>query len=297
MAEDLKVALIGLDSSHAIEFTRRMQAADCPAGQRVEGMRAVSCLRFDTPFQSPGGLEQRQKQLEAWGVRVSTGFDEAVRDCDALMLTINDPARHLGYFEQCAGLGKPLFLDKPLADTAAAGRRILETARRAGTRWFSASSLRFVAELEQACGRLAAPERASVYGPLGKAPAGSSVVWYGVHAFEMLERAMGPGARTVRALGDAGGAVLLVDYGQRRRGVVELVEGAPTYGGSLRGPREAVAFTVDMDQAYSVLLRRIGSFFRGGDCPVAHEETLEILALLEAADRSLARGGEQPVRS
>lgn len=274
-----------------------MQAPDCPAGQRVEGMRAVSCLRFDTAFQGGEGLDQRQRQLEAWGVRVGADFDEAVRACDAIMIEINDPALHLQYFQRCAGLGKPLFLDKPLADTVEAGRRVIETARRAGTRWFSASSLRFVAELEQACGAVAAPERASLYGPLGKAPAGSSVVWYGVHAFEMLERAMGAGAKAVRAFGDEGGAVVVVDYGQRRRGVVELTEGATVYGGSLRGQREGVAFSVDMSNAYSGLLRRIGAFFAGGAAPVAPEETLEISALLEAADRSLATASEQPVRT
>ncbi len=296
MPADLRVALIGLDTSHSIEFARRMQAPDCPPVQRVAGMRAVACLRFDTPFQDRGGLDQRQKQLEAWGVRVGTLFDDAVADCDAVMIEINDPALHVEYFDRCARLGKPLFLDKPLADTVAAGRRILETARAAGTRFFSASSLRFVSELEEACGRVPRPERASMYGPLGKAPAGSSIVWYGVHAFEMLERAMGPGAKSVRALGD-GGAVAIVDYGGQRRGVVELTQGAYAYGGSLRAQREGTVFAVDMANAYSGLLRRIEAFFRGSEAPVEHQETLEISAMLEAAERSLAGGGEEQVRT
>ena len=296
MAADLRVALIGLDTSHSIEFARRMQAPDCPPEHKVAGLRAVSCLRFDTPFQGREGLDQRQGQLEAWGVRVTASFDEAVRDSDALMLEINDPAFHVEYFQRCAALGKPLFLDKPLADTVAAGRSILEVARKAGTRFFSASSLRFVPELEQACRRIPRPQTASFYGPLGKAPAGSSVVWYGVHAFEMLERAMGRGARSVRALRDGAGTVAVVDYGERRRGVVELTEGAYVYGGAVRAERDGAAFAVDMSRAYTELLRAIGAFLRGGPAPAAPEEALEILALLEATDRSLETGAEQPVR-
>ncbi len=295
MPKELKVALIGLDTSHSIEFTRRMQAPDCPAEQRVAGLRAVSCMGFETPFQGRDGLDQRQKQLREWGVRVTESFDEAVADCDAVMIEINDPALHVEYFARCAALGKPLFLDKPLADSVAAGRRILDAARAGGTRFFSASSLRFVQELDRACERCVSPERATMFGPLGKAPAGSSVVWYGVHAFEMLERAMGPGAKSVRALGDDGGAVAVVDYGGLRRGVVELTVGPYVYGGALRAQREGTAFVVDMGGAYSALLGRIAAFFRGAPEPVPHAETLEISALLEATDRSLATGREEPI--
>ncbi len=295
MPQDLRVALIGLDTSHSIEFTRRMQAPDCPAEQKVAGLRAVSCLRFETPFQGRDGLDQRQKQLKEWGVRVTESFDEAVDGCDAVMIEINDPALHVEYFARCAALGKPVFLDKPLADGVDAGRRILDAAKAAATRFFSASSLRFVPELAQACARFPRPERASMFGPLGKAPAGSSVVWYGVHAFEMLERAMGPGAGSVRAVGDDGGAVAVVDYGGLRRGVVELTVGPYVYGGALRAQREGTAFVVDMGRAYSALLERIAAFFRGAPEPVPHAETLEVSALLEAADRSLVSGREEPV--
>ena len=121
---DLRVGIIGLDSSHSIEFTRRMQAPDCPPDQRAEGMQAVTCLRFETPFQDQQGLDERQAQLEAWGVSVTEDFDEAVSGCDALLMEINDPQYHLDYFVGVAGLGKPLFLDKPLADTMENGLQV-----------------------------------------------------------------------------------------------------------------------------------------------------------------------------
>ena len=65
MKEEIRVALIGLDTSHSVEFPRRMQAPDCPEQLRVEGLRAVSCLRFETPFTNKQILDERQKQLEA----------------------------------------------------------------------------------------------------------------------------------------------------------------------------------------------------------------------------------------
>ncbi len=291
---DLRVALIGLDTSHTIEFARRMQSPDVAADQKVEGIKAVACLRFSTPFQNEAGLDQRQAQLEAWGIKVTTDFDEAVADCDALMLEINDAAYHLEYFTRCADLGKPMFLDKPLADNIEHGRAIYELIRKKNLKVFSASSLRFVPQLTQACDAVPEPAFAHMYGPPGKAPAGSSIVWYGVHAFEMLERAMGRGAVSVFARRDRAGVVAIVEYPDARRGVVELIEGVWLYGGSLRDRAKAVApFVVDMGRAYSDLLAEIVKFFKGAKPPVKLDDTLEIMGMLDAAERSTQSGAAE----
>lgn len=292
MREDLKIALIGLDTSHAVEFARRMQAPDCDPEMRVAGMKAVRCLRFPTPFMNEEGLDERQKQLEAWGVKVTTDFEEAVSDCDALMLEINDPAYHLEYFRKCADLGKPLFLDKPLADNLENGRAICDLARAKGVRVLSCSSLRFAPDLEEACQALPEPRYVSTFGPLGIAPAGSSIVWYGVHAFEMLQRALGRGAAKVFARRDCAGVVTVVEYGDGRRGVVELTEGAYNYGGFLRGQGQSRPFVVDGRRLYSDQLEVVHRFFRGEEPPLQLEDTLEVMALLDAAERSSQSGAE-----
>ena len=100
----LRLAMVGLDTSHAIEFTRRLQAPDCPADLRVAGARVVSCVRFVTAFQDAAGLDRRQAQLQAWGVTVGTDLDAALHDVDAILITINDPALHLEYVRRCAAL-------------------------------------------------------------------------------------------------------------------------------------------------------------------------------------------------
>ena len=59
------------------------------------------------------------------------------------MIEINDPNLHLQYVRRCAGLGVPLFLDKPLAQDLAAGLEIARIAAEHDLRVCSASSLRF----------------------------------------------------------------------------------------------------------------------------------------------------------
>ncbi len=290
MPEEIKVALIGLDTSHSIEFTRRMQAPDCDEDQKVEGMEALTCLRFETPFQDKDGLDKRQAQLEEWGVKVTEDFDEAIDGCDAIMLEINDPAYHLDYFKKVADLNRPIFLDKPLADTIENGRKICDIIKEKNLRVFSSSSLRYIPNLGEAMAEVPAPMYAAMYGPVGVAPAGSSIVWYGVHAFEMLERVMGIGAKSVFARKDESGVVVVVDYPEARRGIVELTTGVYSYGGLVRDKKKAFPFVADTKRLYTEELEKVVEFFRGGPPAASMEDALEIMAMLDAAEKSSQTG-------
>jgi len=290
MSKEIKIGMVGLDTSHSIAFTKCLQAPDCAPEQHVPGARVVACMRFETPFQGKEGLDDRQKQLEGWGVKVTESFAEAVADCDAIMLEVNDPAYHVEYFSKCTELGKPIFLDKPMADNTANAKLIAKMAKDKGLRVFSSSSLRFVPALVAAIEAVGEPKYTSTYGPLGKAPAGSSIVWYGVHAFEMLERAMGRGAKSVFARKDSVGVVAVVDYEAGSRGVVELTEGAYSYGGSVRGDKKAVPFTAENALLYPLELTEVVKFFAGAEPPVTLEDALEVTAMLDAAERSVKSG-------
>ena len=289
---DIKVAIIGLDTSHTIEFTKRFQAPDCSAADKVGGVKVINCMRFETPFQNKEGLDKRQKQMEDWGVRVVTDFNEAVINADAIMLEINDPQLHLEYFKKAAVLSKPVYLDKPLADTAEHGSEILKIAKDKKVKVFSTSSLRFDAGLILAAKKIPAPLYTHTYGPLGAAAAGSSIVWYGVHAFEMLVRVMGKGGTKVFTTKTSSGVVVTIEYPEKRRGVVELTENAWVYGGDLRTNDKAEAFVVDGSVLYTNLCKEIANFLKTGNSPVPLEETMEVMALLEAAEKSFKNGKE-----
>ncbi|MBI2440024.1 MAG: Gfo/Idh/MocA family oxidoreductase [Lentisphaerae bacterium] len=290
----INVAIIGLDTSHSIEYPRRMQSADCPSDQRVEGLRATTCLRFETPFQNKEGLDARQAQLESWGVRVTTKFEEAVAGCDAIMLEINDGAYHLEYFRKVAALGKGVFLDKPLANSLADGRAILQVMRQNNTRVWSGSSLPLCPEVDGTRARFTEITRAQVFGALGQAPAGDSLVWYGVHTFEMLQRIMGPGARSLRAMETEGSIVAVVDYGGGREGVVETIRGQWLYGGRVHGliakELQVVPFVCNATYSYRDILRQIKAFFEGAGAPVDMRATFEGLAMMTAARESIETG-------
>ena len=289
--EPLKIAIIGLDTSHSVALPKLMQ--DPEVQDPVRELKAVTCLRFPTPFQSEQGQDDRQAYLESIGVKVTRDFDEAVADCDAIMLEINDPSLHLEYFEKAAPLGKPIFLDKPFADTIENTRKIIEIGRKYNVRYFTASSLRFTVGLNGMLNQGVDVNSAYAWGPLGKAAAGSSIVWYGVHTFEQIERIMGIGAETVTTVPSGKGVVCIVKYKDGRSAVAELNEDKWVYGAVVRDDAEKEAFCTirGITPFYYSLLEKVRAFFLGIEDAVSIEESFEVMALCEAADKSFNAGG------
>ncbi len=284
---DKMVAMIGLDTSHTVEFTKLMQH---PEHKVVDGMRVAKALRFPSVFQSEEGQDSRQAELEAMGVTMAATIEDAVDGVDAIFLEINDPALHLPYFEKIVGLGKPVFIDKPLAASVAEGRRIQKLAEAAGTPTWSSSSLRFIPSLVEAKQKITVPFTAHTFGALGTAAVGSDLVWYGVHAVEMLVASLGVGACGVRALKDKHGVTLLVEYPDDRRGLVECLRGLYKYGGRLQSKEDLAFFDSSTGSPYSSLMGALRDFVIDSLIPVPLAEALEVMVILEAGEQAVTSG-------
>jgi len=288
--QERTIAVVGLDTSHATAFTRLIQSPD-PAVRVVEGMRVVKAARFPSAFQSEENQDLRQKEMADLGVEMAPSVAAAIEGVDAILLEINDPALHLTYFEQVVGAGRPIFIDKPLAATVAEGRRICELAAAHNVPVWSSSSLRFLPSLAQARQDLGdKPTVAHSFGALGKAAAGSDLVWYGVHAVEILTTALGTGAQTVRAIDDSRGVIMVVEYGDGRRGIVECIRDFWRYGGRLQTQANVTFFDNAGASPYPLLFKALRDFVVDGLVPVPLTESLEVLAILEAGEKSLASG-------
>ena len=176
-------------------------------------------------------------------------------------------------------------------------KEILRIAKENNVRFFTASSLRFDVDFVEGVAKGVRPESAVIWGPVGRAPAGSSIVWYGVHTFEMLQRVMGRGAVSVCVSSDRKGYVCHVVYSDGRRGVVELTYGSYRYGGVIRDDRgKEVMFQVSYRVPfYQMLIIEIIKFFKGESQIIDLEDSFEIMAMLSAADRSAATGRPEPV--
>src|SRR5690242_8522850 len=116
-------------------------------------------------------------------------------------------------------------------------------------------------------------------------------MWYGIHAIEALYTIMGPGCETVTRVNTEDTDVVAGKWRDGRIGVMRGIRKGPSgYGITLYGAK-AVLRSGPREETYRPLLVEIAHFFRTRVPPVNPDETLEIIAFIEAADISKARGG------
>ena len=293
-SQPVRVGIIGLDTSHVIEFTRIFNDPTDP--QHVPGVRVVAAFKGGSPDieSSRTRVDKFTAQLrDTWKIEIVNDIPTLCGMVDAVLLESVDGRVHLEQVKSVLAAHKPVFIDKPLAASYRDASEIARLARDAGVPWFSSSSLRFWEETQ----RLRNPEGVgrifgySVYGPDPIEPHHPDLMWYGIHAVEMLFTLMGPGCESVSCANSEGQDVVVGKWKDGRLGVMRgFRNGLDDYGITLFGEK-SVLHSGPRPESYRPLLIEISKFFRTHVAPVQPEETLEIFAFMEAADLSEARGG------
>src|SRR5439155_1992774 len=292
--EPIRVGIIGLDTSHCIEFTRIFNDASDP--EHVPGVRVVAAFKGGSPDidASRNRVDGFTAELrDKWKIKIFDSIPTLCTMVDAVLLESLDGRAHLEQVRPVLAAGKPVFIDKPLADSYHDASEIARLAKQAGVPWFSSSSLRFWEETQRL---KSSPETGGivgceVYGPCPIQPQQPDLMWYGIHAIEALYTIMGPGCETVTRVNTDGTDVLVGKWRDGRVGVMRGIRKGPhEYGITLFGAK-AVLRSGSQRESYRPLLVEIAKFFRTRMPPVNQDESLEIIAFTEAGDISKARAG------
>ena len=295
---EARVGIIGLDTSHAIHFTRIMNVEKDPG---TAGFRMAAAYQWGSRdiFSSTNRYPKYIAQMKEMGVEIVSTIDDLIDKVDFVCLETNDGREHLWQAEKVFASGKPCFIDKPLAHNLADALKIYELGRKYGAKYFSSSSLRF--------SKVAKAVRAGEYGrirgvalispsPVEKQGTHNYYTWYGIHGFEPLVAMMGGGEiEKVSCFRNEEGDVVNAVWKDGRMGELRLLRNAWAYGGYIlpESPKDEKNPLVMFDGApgYVPLLAEIVKFFRTRVAPIEPEETLEIFKFMEAAEISAKRGG------
>jgi hypothetical protein len=162
-----------------------------------------------------------------------------------------------------------------------------------GVPWFSASSLRFGAI--GAMGRQTAASGVTTWGP-GPFEAHHylDLSWYAIHPIEALYTLMGTGCESVTRISGKDEETIVGRWKDGRVGTVIAARPYSDYGALVFQGRQVVENHPRSSGAadYRPLVEQIVKFFQSGKPPVAPEETLEIFAFMDAAQRSKDQGGK-----
>jgi len=295
----IRVGIIGLDTSHALAFTRTLNEGpknpeDAP---KVAGVRVVAAYpRGSRDIESSTKrVPEYTEKVAALGVEIVDSVEALVSRVDAVLLESNDGRVHWEQLQPVLKAGKPVFVDKPIAGSLADTVRILEAARLAKVPLFCSSSLRFTAGTQAvARGSLGKVLRAETHSPATIEPSHPDLFWYGVHGCESLLTVMGPGCRSVRRSTTSSGEIEVVGtWADGRKGTFRQENGKDRkgYGGFAVGEKGEAP--VGAYEGYDALLFAIVDMFRSGRVPVSEQETLDLYAFMEAADESKRRGGTE----
>ena len=146
MAADLRLGIIGTDTSHVIAFSKVLND---PASA-VPGAKVVAAYKGGSPdlASSRDRVEGYAKDLaEKYKVEIVPSIAALCGKVDAILLESVDGRKHLEQARDAVKCGKPMFIDKPLASTYEDAVAIAKAAKAANVKWFSSSSLRWAEAL------------------------------------------------------------------------------------------------------------------------------------------------------
>ena len=287
----IRLGIVGTDTSHVIAFTKVLNDAGDP--DRVPGARVVAAYKGGSKDleSSYTRVDQYATELRTkWNVEFYSDIASMCGKVDGVLLESVDGRVHLEQARPVIAAGKPMFIDKPLAATLEDAREIARLAKAAGVPWFSSSSLRY----SEIVGALKSDDALGVTtwgpGPLEEHHH-LDLSWYAIHPIEMLYALMGMGCVEVSRIYTPGADEIVGRWKDGRIGTVRALRPYGSYGAVVFRGKDAAQSNPKMATGYRPLLVQIVRFFQTKEPPVPNEETLEIFAFMDAAQRSKEAGG------
>ncbi|MCW5982583.1 MAG: Gfo/Idh/MocA family oxidoreductase [Bryobacteraceae bacterium] len=295
-AADVRLGMIGTDTSHVIAFT---QAFNGPPGpDHVDGAKVVAAYKGGSPDveSSHTRVDKYAEELQSkWNIEIVPRIGDLCSKVDAILLESVDGRAHLPQFREAVKCGKPVFIDKPLAATLEDAREIAAIAKKANVKWFSASSLRW-SEIATSLKPKADAGDATAITTWGPGPFEPhhylDLSWYAIHPVELLYTLMGPGCVEVSRISGADADVVVGKWKDGRIGTVHALRKGYSYGAAVFKAKETAISPPDAKSSYTPMLRELIPFLKGGPPPVPNDETLEIFAFMDAAQKSKEQGGK-----
>jgi hypothetical protein len=293
----IRLGILDFDTSHVVEFTRRLNHKGIPKDQWVEGATVVVGCPGESQIM-PERIPRYTKELEKLGVQLVDRPRDMIGKVDGMLIESQEGGAHWERARPFLEAGLPCYIDKPFTCGVADARKVVDLARKKGVPVFSSSSLRYAPELVSFCedGKHGQVLGALAYGPAPlyekDARLNPGLFHYGIHAVEVLYTLLGPGCQRVTCAHEKDADVVTGQWKDGRLGTVRGIrKGRADYG--------AVAFTgqgvrpvaIGTRYIYRELLKRIVEMFATKKSPLDIGVTVEIVGFIEAANRSAANHG------
>ncbi len=292
----IRLGIVDFDTSHVVEFTRRLNHIDIGADQWVEGAKVVVGCPGESLL-SPERIPGYTKQMQEYGVPLVDKPEEMIGQIDAVLIESVEGGFHYERTTPFLEAGLPAFVDKPFTCDLTQAQALVALAQSKNVAIFTSSSLRYgleVVEVKGKEGEIGKILGAEVSSPAPLHPRNPGLFHYGLHGVETLYALMGPGCETVGAISNDDVDVVTGRWKDGRIGTMRgLRKGTQGYGFTAYCEKSIVRTSINASYIYRELLKQIVQMFETGKPPIDISESVEIVAFIEAAAKSAVNDGVQ----
>lgn len=274
----LKIGFIDyyLDEWHANNYPKWIQ-------EKSEELGVPVSIAYAWEDKSREGGLSGKEWCEKFGVELLKSREEVCEKSDFIVVLSPDNAeQHERLGREALMSGKPVYMDKTFAPDLAAAQRMFALAEEHNTRLCSSSALRCTRNLDP----LKGDENIVSFATTGPGRLDN----YAVHQVEMIVSVMGTRAKRVMVAGGEHSRQVTIDYGKGRYASFVQMEQLDFVCNAAwaDGHGETI---VPIDY-FPNFMGDMLSFFLGGAAVAPREETLAVIAILDAALAAARKPGE-----
>jgi virulence factor len=289
----LKFGILDFDTSHAVEFTKRLNHRDIDKDQWVDGGQVVIGCPGESKL-APDKIPEYTKAMQKLEVPLVEKPADMIGKVDVMLIEAVDGSVHYERAKPFLEAGVPCFVDKPFTCSVADARKIVELAAKKKLPLFSSSSLRFAPELVayQNDAKHGKVLGAVAWGPAFQHERNPGLFHYGIHEVEVLYTLMGPGCESVTCVSDKDVDVVTGHWKDGRVATVRGTRsGVGAYGAVVFAEKATQPLAIGTKYIYRELLTKIVETYTSGKPPIDVAVTVEIVAFIEAAWKSANNHG------
>ena len=285
----IKLGILDFDTSHVVEFSSRINHIDQPEDQWVDGAKVVIACTGGSKV-SPERIPMFTEKLKKYGIPIVEKPLDMIGKVDAMLIESMDGSVHVERTRPFLEAGIPCFVDKPFACSSADAKAMIELAAKKKTMIWSSSALRFAPEIVEylADEKHGAVHGCIAYGPGTEHDRNPGMFHYGTHTAEILYTVMGPGCDRVICTYEKDVTVATGHWKDGREATARCFRGSSKleYGLTAFAEKGVTNVPLGVKVIFRELMKKVIASFASGKPALDPQVTLEMVAFMEAANKS-----------
>ncbi len=230
---------------------------------------------------APNGMTNKE-WAEKYNIQLLDSIDEVVEKSDFLVVLSPD---HPQMHEELADLplksGKHTYIDKTFALDKATAIRIFEKADANGTKCYSTSALRFASEWENF-------DKKDIDRLYSEGP--EDFENCAIHQIEPIVMLMESRAKRLMFLGTEAHPEMIIEFSDGRMAHMyhRTDENCTFAMTAVDKANKSKSYQVNSD-FFGTFIKNLIEFFRTGNVPVSHEQTIDVMGIIEVANKAMAK--------